>query len=175
MDPTISFNEFTYPNPPINYITSNENYDHLNVKSNNNKPIIIKVDISLENISNDFPGFILGENVGTLSTGLINHYLHVYPNLHKLIIIFKHFLYKKEFNKSYQGSYNIIFNYIKLYDIGGISSYCMSLMIIAYLMENSYKFNQDSPEILADLFHFYGKKFNPKETGISIKMKPRYI
>ena len=41
------------------------------------------------------------------------------------------------------------------------------------MLENSHKFNHDSPEILADIFNFYGKKFNPKETGISIKMKPR--
>lgn len=46
-------------------------------------------------------------------------------------------------------------------------------MIIAYLIENSYKFSPESPEILIDLFLFYGKKFNPKETGISLKAKPR--
>lgn len=99
------FNEFTYPNPPINYINSKEKYDYLNVKTKIYKPIIIKVDISLENVSNEFPSFILGENVGTLSTNLINHYLHIYPNLHKLIITFKHFLYQKEYNKSYQGRF----------------------------------------------------------------------
>jgi len=46
-------------------------------------------------------------------------------------------------------------------------------MIIAYLMEHSHKYNLDSPEHLTEIFHFYGKKFNPKETGISLKMKPR--
>jgi len=107
LDPTIAFNEFTYPNPPIDYINSSEKYNHLNVKAKTNKPLIIKVDISLENVSNEFPGFILGENVGTLSTNLINHYLHIYPNLHKLIIVCKHFLYQKEFNKSYQGTFFI--------------------------------------------------------------------
>lgn len=40
-------------------------------------------------------------------------------------------------------------------------------------MENAFKYNHDSPEILTDIFYFYGKKFNPKETAISIKMKPR--
>lgn len=77
------------------------------MKTKNEKDILIKVDISIENISQEFPGFFIGENVGTLSTNLINHYLHVYPNLHKLIIIFKHFLYQKEFNKSYQGKFLI--------------------------------------------------------------------
>ena len=178
MDPAIAFNEFTYPNPPIDYINSHDKYTHLNVKTKPNKPILIKVDISLESISNEFPGFILGENVGSLSTNMINHYLHIYPSLHKLIICFKHFLYQKEFNKGYQGIVILFFGGFLIFFFffkGGISSYCMSLMIIAYLMDNSHKFTIDSPELLTELFLFYGKKFNPKETGISLKMKPRHF
>lgn len=61
-----------------------------------------------------------------------------------------------------------------LYFSGGISSYCMSLMIIAFLIDFG-KFSNESHEILPEIFAFYGKKFNPKEMGISFKLTPRYF
>ena len=104
MDPNIAFNEFTYPNPPIDYILSNENYELLNLeKPNIDNEVIVYVDISIENLNFDM-NFMQGENVGTMSTNFINHYLHLYPQLNKYVIIFKQFLYKYELNKYYQGN-----------------------------------------------------------------------
>lgn len=78
----------------------------MNLDSKTDQNIIIHVDISIENFNYDFASkmnFMQGENVGTLSTNFINHHLHLYSNLNKLIIVFKYFLYKAELNKSYQG------------------------------------------------------------------------
>ena len=51
---------------------------------------------------------------------------------------------------------------------GGLSSYYVVAMIVAFFRDNKDLMYKDNGEILLELLKFYGDKFNPKEIGISL-------
>jgi hypothetical protein len=57
---------------------------------------------------------------------------------------------------------------ILIYNLGGISSYCLFIMIIAYLKESNMGFFNDISHILLNFLNFYGNNFNPEKTGIAL-------
>jgi hypothetical protein len=56
--------------------------------------------------------------------------------------------------------------------LGGISSYCLILMIVAYLKFSMNGRTNDIAEHFLGFLDYYGSKFDPKETGISINLNP---
>jgi len=65
INPSINLNEFTYLNPPINYIDAKTDYSHLNLSGDSIDPnITIKVDISIEENFNNLTFLSPIEHVG---------------------------------------------------------------------------------------------------------------
>ena len=89
--------------------------------------------------------------MGIISTDLMNQWLDFYPQLFDMAIIIKKILHEKSMNNNYSG---------------GISSYIVLILIIAYLRETDQIFNKDLTIILSGFLDFYGNKFNPKLKGI---------
>ena len=58
-------------------------------------------------------------------------------------------------------------------NLGGISSYCLYLLVIAFFKESKMENNENLTEFIMEFLNFYGNKFNPKEMGISLFNKPR--
>ena len=52
--------------------------------------------------------------------------------------------------------------------LGGLSSYYVVAMIVAFLRDNQDLLYKNNGELLMNLLKFYGDKFNPKEIGISL-------
>ena len=104
IDPLIAFKEFTYPNPPINYLNLNDDYGFLDIKGilfKGENNFRVKVDISVENCCEyEDVGFC-----GTRSTELINQFLGNFKGLKSVALIVKYLFNKKGFNNSYKGKY----------------------------------------------------------------------
>ena len=115
MDPFIAFDEFTYPNPPIDFISPIEDYSFLNVPKNNHllekfKDFSIKLDITIEtnnyqNLNNAYFMPASSEFTGLLSTDLTNKWLQFYSSLFKITLILKYFFHLKQLNNTYNGFY----------------------------------------------------------------------
>lgn len=95
--PAIAFKDLIYPSIPIDYLNQLEHYEWLNLV-NADKEIIIKVDISIESPMNIF---MQTEHIGWMSTQLLTALQKKYPFFFKLILVLKHFLWKKQFNESF--------------------------------------------------------------------------
>lgn len=66
----------------------------------------------------------------------------------------------------------------KIYSVGGISSFALTLMCISFLQKHpTYKTNEDANlgELLIDFFELYGNKFDFEHFGISIKNGGEYL
>ena len=50
--------------------------------------------------------------------------------------------------------------------LGGISSYCLVVLIVAFLRKDGLLYVNEG-RLLLDFLFFYGKSFDPKKTGIS--------
>jgi DNA polymerase sigma len=89
-----------------------------------------------------------------------------YPNLKEVSIVLKMFLAKLDLNTPYFGKttdWDLIF-------IGGISSYSLVLLIVAYM--NYFKIkdtiNMTPSRLLMGFLDYYGNYFNPSSLGISV-------
>ena len=51
---------------------------------------------------------------------------------------------------------------------GGLSSYYVVAMIVAFLRDNMDYVQRNDGDLLMSLLKFYGDEFNPKEMGISL-------
>lgn len=100
IDPFISFKDFTYPNPPINYLNFEEDFSFLNMKKLIiDKETLVKVDITVENSCEFEDG---GFN-GIRSSELINQWLGNIKGLKSVALIVKYLFNKKGFNNAYKG------------------------------------------------------------------------
>lgn len=92
--------------------------------------------------------------------------MQVYPCLKEVSIILKKFLANLNLNSPYYGTY-IKLN--KIY-VGGISSYSLVLLLVAYM--NYFKIkdaiNITSSRLLMGFLDYYGNYFNPNSLGISV-------
>ena len=60
-------------------------------------------------------------NFGSQSTELMKSWMNEYPQMHRIILAFKYILARKGFNSNFKG---------------GIGSYCLFIMIAAYMKEH---------------------------------------
>eukprot|EP00828_Plagiopyla_frontata_P018555 TRINITY_DN23797_c0_g1_i1.p2 TRINITY_DN23797_c0_g1~~TRINITY_DN23797_c0_g1_i1.p2 ORF type:complete len:278 (+),score=27.49 TRINITY_DN23797_c0_g1_i1:353-1186(+) len=151
--PAIAFKEFAYQNPPIDYLNQLEHYEWLNM-ANCDKDVIINVDISIES---PMSMFLQSEHIGWMSTQLLMALQKNYPFFFKIILVMKNFLWKNHFNESFQG---------------GISSYCLAILIWAFILVTEAILQDKYQDYLLRIIEFYGTLFNPKQTGINIVMDP---
>ena len=136
--------------PSINYFCTKRKCDyigmmgidpnylsHLELPQNNKKDKvssnIIKVDLTV-NLSEC--------NFGSHSTELMKNWMSEYPQLHKIILAFKYILAKKGFNSNFKG---------------GIGSYCLFIMIAAFLKENPDTLDLDEGMLFMKVLKFYGE------------------
>ncbi len=106
-------------------------------------------------------------HMGYQSTEFIQKKLSQYPSLYTLTIILKEFLHERGLLNAYQGSHKL--PKIKL--AGGISSYCLVIMILAILQQYG---DQGYENSLRQLLSFYGEQFKPEKMGIAL-MEAEYL
>jgi len=118
------------------------------------RKIEIKLDLTFENSD------LLGCNtfhMGYKSTEFIQKMLVEYPSLYTVTMIFKEFLDKRGLLNAYQG---------------GISSYCLILMILATFV----KFGDNGYDLATRRFlKFYGEEFYPEKTGITLMQQDPFF
>jgi DNA polymerase sigma len=118
---------------------------------------VLKIDLTVENSN---PIDYENAHLGYYSTDLMDQWLKYCPCLHTLTILIKSLLNVRNLNITYKG---------------GLSSYCVIMMIIAYLKEYNMSFHKDISLILQSLLNFYGNNFEPETTGINLAQEARYI
>jgi DNA polymerase sigma len=94
------------------------------------------------------------EHHGLDAIELVTDTLSHYPMLRSVVLVLKQFLLDKGLLTAYTG---------------GISSYCLFLMVTRYLQETSDSGWSDPGVILMGFLDFYGNHFDPRSTGISVK------
>lgn len=108
----------------------------------------ISTDISFASYSRNWPL----HHYGLQSVTLVNNFLTKSPKLLPLTLVLKEFLYEK--------GLNLPFN-------GGLSSYCLTIMIKTFLSIFDRSGSKSIGEILVDFFKYYGIDFDYTTTGIS--------
>lgn len=102
-------------------------------------PHLIKIDLTVEHVNDQiFPNLF---HLGYQSTTFIGSWLNYYPCLHPIIIIMKSFLSVRHYNSAYTG---------------GISSYCLYIIILAFLIHHNIGGYKDLSFILTNLLEYYG-------------------
>lgn len=101
IDPFERFKDFTYPNPPINYLNFIDDLSFLDLKKTALNPgeVRVKVDITVETCYE----FEDGGFTGIRSTEIINQWLSNMKGLKSVAMIVKYLFNKKGFNNSYKG------------------------------------------------------------------------
>lgn len=112
----------------------------------------IKVDISF-NMAN-----------GLKSVELVKMYKKQFPSLQKLICVLKQFLLQRDLNEVFTG---------------GLSSYCLILMVVSFLQLHPRTDSADPSAnlgvLLMEFFELYGRNFNYLTTAIRIRGDGSYI
>ncbi|GIY61814.1 terminal nucleotidyltransferase 4B [Caerostris extrusa] len=108
----------------------------------------IKIDISF-NMNN-----------GVKSANLIKDFMHTYPVLPKLVLVLKQFLLQRDLNEVF---------------MGGISSYSLILLTISFLQHLKHDPEKNLGKLLIMFFELYGRHFNYRSTGISVKNGGAYF
>jgi Nucleotidyltransferase domain len=83
---------------------------------------------------------------------MTNDILKQYPMVRPLLLVLKQFLLHRGLSTAYTG---------------GLSSYCLFLMITRYLQEQSSSWG-DCGSLLMGFLDFFGNSFDPRATGISV-------
>ncbi len=104
----------------------------------------------------------LQKHMGLLSTEMMKQWLSLYPDLMTVALILKRLLHQRGLNESYSG---------------GLSSYCLLMMIISTLkpikdFEPTVKTGSGASHILLAFLDFYGNHFDLQRTGISVFLEP---
>jgi len=108
---------------------------------------IIKADVTFDDSEDGKPG----THMGVKSLLKTCELMESYPQVQYLGLVLKKLLYSHDLNSAYKG---------------GLSSYSLTLWIVAFL-ESLEKQKEDLGELLLDFLCFYGTKFDPKTQGIS--------
>lgn len=108
-----------------------------------------------------FQGMIL-QHSGLAACELIKSYLTKLPPLAPLVMVLKQYLFNKGLNNVYTG---------------GLSSYCLVLMVISFLLIKEDETSIAGPtkecnlgSLLLDFLEYYGKKFDYENMGISVSL-----
>lgn len=99
------------------------------------------------------------EHHGLEALAMIQHILEQMPVVRSLVLVLKQFLLDRGLLTAYTG---------------GLSSYCLFLMVARYCQEQAPIWN-DSGSLLMGLLDFYGNYFDPRITGISVRTRKYFI
>ena len=99
------------------------------------------------------------EHHGLEALAMIQHILEQMPVVRPLVLVLKQFLLDRGLLTAYTG---------------GLSSYCLFLMVARYCQEQAPTWN-DSGSLLMGLLDFYGNYFDPRITGISVRTRKYFI
>ncbi|KAL7572001.1 hypothetical protein ACA910_001656 [Epithemia clementina (nom. ined.)] len=91
---------------------------------------------------------------GLEAVELVNRLLEEYPMIRPLVLVLKQFLLDRGLLTGYTG---------------GLSSYCLFLMTARYLQEQATSWT-DCGALLMGFLDFYGNHFDPRTTGISVRL-----
>ncbi|KAL4465387.1 hypothetical protein ABPG72_009132 [Tetrahymena utriculariae] len=117
------------------------------------KGIQLKVDITVE-CQMQSPNSEILNHMGFLSTDFVVRWMGYYVRLQPMTIVMKCFLHARNLNTNFKG---------------GISSYCLLIMIIAFFRDNqNISQSDDYSKILTNFLKYYGTTFNPETIGISL-------
>ena len=84
-------------------------------------------------------------SAGFDSTQLMKNWINRIPIVQKLIVIFKHILFIRSYNSNFTG---------------GIGSYCLFIMIVAFLKNKNIGEGNDISDIFQQLLKWYGEDFD---------------
>jgi hypothetical protein len=117
-----------------------------------NLPFNVRLDISFEG-----PG-----HNGLATNDVVLSLMHEFPPLAPIMLVLKSFVIERGFAVAYSG---------------GLSSYALLLMVARYLQEHTDRYENNSTAstssadfgmVLMGLLDFYGNRFEPRTTGISV-------
>ncbi|KAL3779984.1 hypothetical protein HJC23_007083 [Cyclotella cryptica] len=114
----------------------------IKVSTKDSRSRVIQLDLS----------FDAKEHHGLEALAMIQHILEELPMIRPLVLVLKQFLLDRGLLTAYTG---------------GLSSYCLFLMVARYCQEQSPTWN-DCGSLLMGLLDFYGNFFDPRTTGISV-------
>eukprot|EP00986_Skeletonema_menzelii_P019662 scaffold28851_cov148-Skeletonema_menzelii.AAC.3 len=120
----------------------------IKVSTKDSRSRIVQLDLS----------FDAKEHHGLEALDMIRHLLEEIPMIRPLVLVLKQFLLDRGLLTAYTG---------------GLSSYCLFLMVARYCQEQSPTWN-DRGSLLMGLLDFYGNFFDPRTTGISVRTR-RYF
>jgi hypothetical protein len=92
------------------------------------------------------------EHHGLAANEMIDEVMQELPMIQPLVLVLKQFLNDRGLLQAFTG---------------GLSSYCLFLMVTRYLQEHPSSWG-DSGSLLMGFLDFYGNSFDPRETGISV-------
>mmetsp|Transcript_712 Transcript_712/g.1450 ORF Transcript_712/g.1450 Transcript_712/m.1450 type:complete len:777 (-) Transcript_712:56-2386(-) len=96
---------------------------------------------------------------GLEALNMIQHILEHFPMVRPLVLVLKQFLLDRGLLIAYTG---------------GLSSYCLFLMVARYCQEQAPSWN-DCGSLLMGLLDFYGNCFDPRTTGISVRTRQYFF
>ena len=114
----------------------------IKVTTRDTKSKLVQLDITF-----DAPG-----HHGLDAVDMVKATMEELPMLRPLILVLKQFLLDRGLLTAYTG---------------GLSSYCLFLMLARYLQEQQSSWN-DSGSLLMGFLDFYGNHFDPRSTGITV-------
>jgi len=88
------------------------------------------------------------------STELMRSWVNTDPTLQRIILVFKYVLAEKGYNKNFSG---------------GLGSYCLFIMIAAYLKEFKDSLAEDEGQIFLNILKFYSEEFENKLKSITLR------
>jgi len=129
---------------------TDKQWNEMNLKEHQkNDTMQIRIDISIED------GHF--GHIGVVSTDFVSKMIEYHESLYSITLVLKQHLAEKELLNKFQG---------------GISSYCLLVMLVAYL--RTYEQTGIAKNFL-ECLRYYGKEFDPKTTGINLCFEPKPI
>lgn len=112
----------------------------------------VRVDISFNQIT------------GIASADAIAQFMQIYPYMPKLVLVLKQFLAHRNLHEIF---------------VGGISSYCLILLVVSFLQhhpqQGTIDLSTDLGKLLIEFFELYGRNFNYMKTGICVLNGGSYV
>ncbi|KAL3927534.1 MAG: hypothetical protein SGBAC_013049 [Bacillariaceae sp.] len=99
------------------------------------------------------------EHHGLAAVEMVSQILEELPLIRPLVLVLKQFLLDRGLLTAYTG---------------GLSSYCLFLMVARYLQEQPSSYG-DCGSLLMGFLDFYGNFFDPRATGISVRRRQYFV
>ncbi|CAJ1931824.1 unnamed protein product [Cylindrotheca closterium] len=121
----------------------------IKVSTKDTRARVLQLDISF-----DSP-----EHHGLAAVEMVSQILEELPLIRPLVLVLKQFLLDRGLLTAYTG---------------GLSSYCLFLMVARYLQEQPSSYG-DCGSLLMGFLDFYGNFFDPRATGISVRRRQYFV